>query len=105
MFGMGLMKVVFYILLLSWLNIACVKVSFFRNHWQAHYKSMVKTFAKILKFFYEQLFDKQLAFGCQIAKRLSGLNPLLLSNNKNCRLQGFIQALTDLYLPEVKTQS
>ena len=31
MFDMGLMKVVFYIVLLSWLNIACVKVSFFKK--------------------------------------------------------------------------
>ena len=33
--------------------------------------------------FYKQPIYKQLALGCQIAKQLSGLNPLSLSNNKN----------------------
>ena len=33
--------------------------------------------------FYNQPIYKQLALGCQIAKQLSGLKPLSLSNNKN----------------------
>ena len=37
--------------------------------------------------FYKQLVYKQLALGWQIAKQLSGLNPLSLSNNKNYRLK------------------
>ena len=37
-------------------------------------------------FSFEQPVYKQLALGCQIGKHLSGLNPLLLSNNKNFRL-------------------
>ena len=40
-----------------------------------------------LSFFYKQPVYKQLALGWQIAKQLSGLNPLSLSNNKNCRLE------------------
>ena len=38
-----------------------------------------------LSFFYKQPVYKQLALGWQIAKQLLGLNPLLLSNIKNCR--------------------
>ena len=34
--------------------------------------------------FYKQPVYKQLAFAWQIAKQLSGLNPLSLSNNKSC---------------------
>ena len=33
--------------------------------------------------FYKQPVHKQLALACQTAKQLSGLKPLLLSNNKN----------------------
>ena len=36
-------------------------------------------------FFYKQPVYKQLAFGWQIAKQLSELNPLSISNNKNYR--------------------
>ena len=36
--------------------------------------------------FYKQPVDKQLALAWQIAKQLSGLNPLSLSNNKNYSL-------------------
>ena len=36
--------------------------------------------------FYEQLVYKELALAWQIAKQLSGLNPLSLSNNKNYSL-------------------
>ena len=36
--------------------------------------------------FYKQPVYKQLALAWQIAKRLSGLNPLSLSNNKNSSL-------------------
>ena len=35
--------------------------------------------------FYKQPVCEQQALGWQIAKQLSGLNPLSLSNNKNCR--------------------
>ena len=38
-------------------------------------------------FFSKQSVCKQLALGWEIAKQLSGLNPLLLSNNKNYRLK------------------
>ena len=37
--------------------------------------------------FYKQLVYKQLALGWQIAKQLSGLNPLSLSNNINYKLK------------------
>ena len=37
--------------------------------------------------FYKQPVYKQLALAWQIAKQLSGLNPLSLSNNKNYRLK------------------
>ena len=37
--------------------------------------------------FYKQPVYKQLAFEWQIAKPLSGLNPVLLSNNENYRLR------------------
>ena len=40
-----------------------------------------------LSFFYKQPASKQLALGWQIAKKLSGLNPLSLSNNKNYGLK------------------
>ena len=40
-----------------------------------------------IHFFYKQPVYKQLVLGWQIAKQLSGLNPLSLSNNKNCRLK------------------
>ena len=40
-----------------------------------------------IHFFYKQLVYKQLAPGWKIAKQLSGLNPLSLSNNKNYRLK------------------
>ena len=36
-----------------------------------------------LHFFYKQPVYKQLDIGSQIAKQISGLNPLSLSNNKN----------------------
>ena len=38
-------------------------------------------------FLYKQPVHKQLAFAWQIAKQLSGLKPLSLSNNKNYRLK------------------
>ena len=38
-----------------------------------------------LHFFYKQPVYKQLALEWQITKQLSGLNPISLSNNKNCR--------------------
>ena len=38
-----------------------------------------------LSFFYKQPVYKQPGFGWQIAKQLSGFNPLSLSNNKNYR--------------------
>ena len=38
-------------------------------------------------FFYKQPVYKQLALGWQIAKQLSGIHPLSLTNNKNCRLK------------------
>ena len=38
-------------------------------------------------FFYKQPLYKQLALEQQIAKQLSGLNPLSLSNNKKRRLR------------------
>ena len=38
-------------------------------------------------FFYKQPVYKKLALGWQIAKQLSGINPLSLSNNKNYILQ------------------
>ena len=38
-------------------------------------------------FFYDQPVHKQLALEQQIAKQLSGLNPLLLNSNKNYRLK------------------
>ena len=37
--------------------------------------------------FYEQLVYKELALAWQIAKQLSGLNPLSLSNNQNYSLK------------------
>ena len=37
--------------------------------------------------FFKQLVYKQLALAWQIAKQLSGLNPLSLSNNKNYSLK------------------
>ena len=40
--------------------------------------------------FYKQPIYKQLTLGWQIAKQLSGLNPLLLSNNKNYKLKFFL---------------
>ena len=39
------------------------------------------------KLFYKQPVYKQLSLGWQIAKQLSGLKPLSLSNNKNYRLK------------------
>ena len=47
---MGSMRVVFYIVLLSWLNIACFqkKVSFFLHQTQAYQKSMMEPSAKIV---------------------------------------------------------
>ena len=41
-----------------------------------------------LSFFYRKLVYKQLALGWQIAKELSGLNILSLSNNENHRVNG-----------------
>ena len=38
-----------------------------------------------LTFFHNQPVYKRLALGWQIAKQLSGLNPISLSNNKNYR--------------------
>ena len=40
--------------------------------------------------FYKHPIYKQLTLGWQIAKQLSGLNPLLLSNNKNYKLKFFL---------------
>ena len=40
-----------------------------------------------LVFFYKQPVYEQLALTWKIAKQLSGLNPLSLSNNKNYRLK------------------
>ena len=40
-----------------------------------------------LFFFYSQPVYKQLALAWRIAKQLSGLNPVSLSNNKNYRLK------------------
>ena len=40
-----------------------------------------------LRFFYKQPVYNQLALGWKIAKQLSGLNPLSLSNCKNYRLK------------------
>ena len=40
-----------------------------------------------LVLFYQQPVYKQLALGWQIAKRLPGLSPFSLSNNKNYRLK------------------
>ena len=37
--------------------------------------------------FFKQLVFKQLVLGWQIAKKLSGLNPFSLSNNKNYSLK------------------
>ena len=37
--------------------------------------------------FYKQTVYKQLALSWQIPEQLSGLNPRLLSKNKNCRLK------------------
>ena len=50
LFNMGSMRVVSYIVLLSWLNIECVKeeVSFFLHQTQAHQKSMIEPSAKIV---------------------------------------------------------
>ena len=39
------------------------------------------------KLFYKQPVYKQLSLGWQIAKQLSGLKPLSLSNNKNYRIK------------------
>ena len=41
----------------------------------------------IVHFFYKQPVYKQLVLGWEIAQELSGLNLLLLSNNKNYRLK------------------
>ena len=41
----------------------------------------------IVHFLYKYMVYKQLALGVQIAKELSGLNPLSLSNIKNYRLK------------------
>ena len=41
------------------------------------------TYVGVVHFFYKQPVFKQLGLGWQIAKQLSGLNPLPLSNNKN----------------------
>ena len=38
-----------------------------------------------LSFFYKEPVYKQLALGWQIAKQLSGLSPVSISNNKNYR--------------------
>ena len=52
-----------------------------------HIYNFVVLFVITLSFFYKQLAYKQLVLGWQIAKQLSGLNPLLLNNNKNYRLK------------------
>ena len=54
----------------------------FNLSWYSHFKLI-----SLHLFFYTQLVYKQLALGWQIAKQLSGLNPLSLSNNKNYRLK------------------
>ena len=46
---------------------------------------IIKIYNTTLSFFYKQPVYKQLDLGWQIAKQLSGLNPLSLSNNKNYR--------------------
>ena len=52
---------------------------------QSYYKETV--FTPALIFFYKQRISKQLALRWQIAKQLSGPNPLFLSDNKNYRLK------------------
>ena len=42
---------------------------------------------KVHLFFYKQPVYNQLSLGWEIAKQLSELNPLLISNNKNYRLK------------------
>ena len=44
--------------------------------------------------FYKQPVYIQLALAWQIAKQLSGPNPLSLSNNKNCSLKGHLRYKT-----------
>ena len=46
---------------------------------------LMSNLESVLQFFYKQPVYKQLAFGWQIAKQLSGLDPISLSNNKNYR--------------------
>ena len=46
-------------------------------------------YVRIHLFFYKQPVYKQVALGWQIAKQLSGLNILSLSNNKTYRLALF----------------
>ena len=48
---------------------------------------MFSTLTRLHLFLYKQPVYKQLALGWQTDKQLSGLNPLSLSNNKNCRLK------------------
>ena len=51
------------------------------------YSRQFQTFLVNTYFFYKQPVYEQLALGWKIAKQLSGINPLLLSNNKNYRLK------------------
>ena len=41
----------------------------------------------MMQVFINNRFNKKLVIGWQIAKQISGLNPLSISNNKNCRLK------------------
>ena len=54
---------------------------------QKIYGWLVLAIASTLSFFYKQPVSKQLALGWQIAKQLSGLNFLSLSNNENYKLK------------------
>ena len=47
----------------------------------------MKNYRNALCFVHKQPVYKQLALGWQIAKELSGLNPLSLNNNENYRLK------------------
>ena len=53
--------------------------------------------------FYKQTVYKQLALAWQIAKHLSGLNPLSLSNNKKCSLK--VTSATKLTSPNVTSEA
>ena len=57
------------------------------NYYMYLFSTVSNFFSKHLFFFYKQPVYEQLALGWKIAKQLSGINPLLLSNNKNYRLK------------------